>query len=268
MRDDVSPDRPDSSLSDRERTDLAALADDALSRRRREALEAALTERPELRALAAEQRRVRDSVRAAALAVEAPAGLRARVAADRRAAAPKRRRRKLVLGGALAAAAAAAALALVLTLPGDVPGGPTIVEAAQLAAKPPTAPPPSRNASHPKLLTTHVDGAAYPYWDDIKWPVRGTRVDNLHGRRVTTVFYDRAGKRVGYQIIPGSRVAPPVATEQRTINGTVYRTFRAKDTTIVTWVRHDHTCVLSARGVPADVLFKLASWDGGGQVTN
>jgi hypothetical protein len=190
------------------------------------------------------------------------------VATTRRETAPRRRRLRIALGGAVAVAAAGIALALVLTLPGDVPGGPTIVEAAELASRPPTTPPPRRDASHPKLLTTHVDGASYPYWDDIKWPVAGTRVDDLDGRRVTTVYYDRAGKRVGYQIIPGKRVAPPVATEQRTINGTVYRTFKANDKTIVTWVRHGHTCVLSARNVPTDVLFKLASWNGGGQVTN
>lgn len=258
----------DSPLSDGERADLAALADDSLPARRRAEVESRLQAEPALRALVDEQRRARDLVQTAALGVSAPVALRSRIAAARRETAPRRRRLRIAVGGGVAAVAAACALALVLTLPGDVPGGPTIVEAASLAGRPPTAPAPARDSSQPKLLTTHVDGAAYPYWDDIKWPVAGTRVDTLHGRRVTTVFYDRGGKRVGYQIIPGERVAPPVATEQRTINGTVYRTFKAKNATIVTWVRHGHTCVLTARNVPSEVLFKLASWDGGGQVTN
>ena len=81
-------------------------------------------------------------MRAAAGEVAAPVALRARVDADRRAGAPRRRRRKLALGGAVAAVAAAVALALVLTLPGDVPGGPTIVEASGLAARPATMPAP------------------------------------------------------------------------------------------------------------------------------
>ena len=259
-------DPTDTPLSDRERADLAALADDSLPPRRRKAIEARLQAQPELRALVAEQRRARDAVRAAALEVAAPVALRARVDADRHAGAPRRRRRKLALGGAVAAAAAAVALALVLTLPGDVPGGPTIVEASELAARPATMPAPLQDAGRPKLLTTQVEGVPYPYWDDLKWDASGSRVDELDGRRITTVFYDRAGKRVGYQIIPGDRVAPPVATEQQTIDGTVFRTFKADGKNIVTWVRGDHTCVLSGQGVPPKVLVKLASWRGDGAV--
>jgi hypothetical protein len=263
----VDPDSIDSPLSDRERADLAALADDSLPPRRRTAIEARLQAKPELRALVDEQRRVRDAVRAAALEVAAPVALRARIDSDRRARAPRRRRRKLALGGAVAAAAAAVALSLVLTLPGEVPGGPTIVEASELAVKAPTMAAPAQDASEPKLLTKRVDGIPYPYWgDELKWETSGSRVDKLGGRRITTVFYNRAGKRVGYQIIPGDRVAPPVATRQETIDGTVFRTFKAGDTNIVTWVRGDHTCVLSGKGIPPKVLVKLASWRGGGEV--
>jgi hypothetical protein len=262
----VDYDPTDTPLSDRERADLAALADDSLPARRRTAIEARLQAQPELRALVDEQRRARDAVRAAALEVAAPVALRARVDADRRAGAPRRRRRKLALGGAVASVAAAVALALVLTLPGDVPGGPTIVEASELAARPATMPAPLQDAAHPKLLTTQVDGVPYPYWDDLKWEAKGSRVDELDGRRITTVFYNRAGKRVGYQIIPGDRVAPPVATGQQTIDGTVFRTFKADGKDVVTWVRGDHTCVLSGKGVPPKVLVKLASWRGDGAV--
>jgi hypothetical protein len=262
----VDLDSIDNPLSDGERADLAALADDSLPPRRRKAIEARLHAQPELRALVDEQRRARNAVRSAALEVAAPAGLRARVEADRRAGAPRRRRRRFVLGGAVAAAAAAVALALVLTLPGDVPGGPTIVEASELAAKAPTMAAPARDASHPKLLTEQVEGVPYPYWDELKWEASGARVDELDGRRITTVFYDRGGKRLGYQIIPGDRVAPPVATEQQTINGTVFRTFKAGETDIVTWVRGDHTCVLSGQDIPPKVLVKLASWSGGGEI--
>jgi hypothetical protein len=262
----VDPESTESALSDRERADLAALAGDALPARRRAAVQDRVDASPELRALVGEQRRVRDAVRAAALEVAAPVALRARVESARRAGAPRRRRRKLALGGALAAAAAAVALALVLTLPGDVPGGPTVVEASELAARPPTMPAPARDSGRPKLLTTRVEGIPYPYWDDIHWEASGSRVDGLHGRRVTTVFYDRGPKRVGYQIIPGKRVAPPVSTRQETVGGTVFRSFRAGPRTIVTWVRGDHTCVLSGTDTPREVLVKLASWNGGGEV--
>jgi hypothetical protein len=263
----VDPQATDNSLTDREGADLAALADGVLSGRRRAAVEARVLASPPLGAIVDQQRQVAELVRAAAREVSAPAALRARVAEARRTAAPRTRRRRFALGGAVAAVAAVAALALVLTLPGDVPGGPTIVEASELAARPPTAPPPPRDARQPKLLSTRVEGLAYPYWDEIKWEVSGTRVDTLDGRRVTTVYYDRGPKRVGYQIIPGERVAPPVATEQQTLGGTVFRSFRAGKRTIVTWVRDDHTCVLSGTDTPLRVLIKLASWTGGGAVS-
>jgi hypothetical protein len=201
-------------------------------------------------------------VRTAAAEVSAPASLRARLEAARRDAAPKVRRRKFVLGGAFAGAAAAVALALVLTLPGDVPGGPTVVEAADLSAQPPTGPPPPRNPANPRTLTENVEGVPYPWWGGprLQWKTVGTRTDELDGRQFTTVFYERGGKRVGYQIVPGKRIAPPVATEQETIDGVVYRTFEADGRHIVTWVRDDHTCVLSGENVPYEVLRNLAAW--------
>jgi hypothetical protein len=256
----------DNTLTDRERAELAALVDDALPARRRAAVEASVGASPALEALVGEQRRTRDAVRAAALETSAPIALRARVQDARRAGAPRARRRKLALGGAVATVAAAGALVLVLTLPGNIPGGPTIVEASELAARPANAPAPGRDTAQPKLLATQVEGVSYPYWDDIRWEATGSRVDSLHGRRVTTVFYDRAGKRVGYQIIPGARVAPPVAVHQETIGGTVFRLFNAGHRRIVTWVRADHTCVLSSTTASRAVLIKLASWKGGGGV--
>ena len=257
----------DNSLTDRERADLAALADGMLSGRRRAAMEARVDASGELSAIVDQQRRVSALVRSAAQEVAAPVALRARVDAARRAPAPRNRRRRIGLGAALAAAATAVALALVLTLPDDLPGGPTTVQAAFLAARPPTSPAPPRDAREPKLLSTRVEGVAYPYWDELKWDVSGTRVDDLHGRRVTTVYYDRGPRRVGYQIIPGDRVAPPVATEQQTVDGTVFRAFRAGNRQVVTWVRGDHTCVLSSTDTPRKVLIKLASWTGGGAVS-
>jgi hypothetical protein len=258
----VDRDSLDTQLSDRERADLAAFADGTLPERRRAAVEARLATSPELTALVDEQRRARDTVRTAAAEVAAPASLRARLEAARKEAAPKVRRRKFILGGTFAAAAAAVALALVLTPPGDVPGGPTTVEAAELSAQPATAPPPPRDPLHPRLLAEDVEGVPYPWWGGprLQWKTTGTRTDELDGRTFTTVFYERAGKRVGYQIVPGKRIAPPVATDQETVDGVVYRSFTANGRNIVTWVRDDHTCVLSGRGVPYEVLRKLAAW--------
>jgi hypothetical protein len=91
--------------------ELAALADGSLEPERRAALEAQVAASPELADRLAEQERVVSLTRGAAAGVEAPAGLRARVEAQRGARrAPMRSR--FVLVGAAAAAAAAVVVAL------------------------------------------------------------------------------------------------------------------------------------------------------------
>jgi len=90
--------------------ELAALADGSLAPERRAALEAQVAASPELADRLAEQERVVALTRSAAAEVEAPAGLRARVEAQRGSRrAPMRSR--FVLAGAAATAAAAAVVA-------------------------------------------------------------------------------------------------------------------------------------------------------------
>jgi Anti-sigma-K factor rskA len=91
--------------------ELAALADGSLAPERRAALEARVEASPELAERLAEQRRAVALAQAAAAEVEAPAGLRARVEAQRGARRVPARRR-LVLVAAAGAAALAVALAL------------------------------------------------------------------------------------------------------------------------------------------------------------
>ena len=97
--------------SNREIAELAALADGSLAPERRAALEARVAESPELADRLAEQQQAVTLTRAAAAEVEAPAALRARIDATRKA----RRRapaRRYVAIGAVAAVAVAAAVGL------------------------------------------------------------------------------------------------------------------------------------------------------------
>ena len=89
---------------DREIAELAALADGSLAPERRAALEARVAASSELADRLAEQQRAVALTRSAAEEVEAPAALRARIEAQRRA---RRGRapRRLVLAGAAATAA-------------------------------------------------------------------------------------------------------------------------------------------------------------------
>jgi hypothetical protein len=97
---------------DPEPVELAALADGSIARNHRVGLESRVAASPELADRLAEQERAVALAQAAAVEVEAPAGLRARIEAQQRAGHVQgRRRRRSVLAGA---AAAVAALAVVL----------------------------------------------------------------------------------------------------------------------------------------------------------
>jgi Anti-sigma-K factor rskA, C-terminal len=96
----------------REIAELAALADGSLAPERRATLEAQVAGSPELADLLAEQQRAVALVRTASAEVEAPAGLRAGIEAQRRVRREPTRRSYALIG----AAAAAAALAVVISL--------------------------------------------------------------------------------------------------------------------------------------------------------
>ena len=103
--------RRQNEAGDREVAELAALADGSLAPKRRSALEARVAESSELADLLAEQERAVALMRGATAEVEAPAALRARVDARRRARRPWAPR-LVILAGAAAAAAAAVAIGL------------------------------------------------------------------------------------------------------------------------------------------------------------
>jgi anti-sigma factor RsiW len=251
-------------LDERTLRQLAQLADGSLSGSRREALEARLSSSAELRAALERQRTAVSALRGAD--VPAPAGLRQRIEAERsRPSAPVRRRR-LAIGGALAGAAAAVALALGLVAPSGS-GGPTVVEAAQLSGLPATQASVPVDPANPKLLAASVAGVPFPNLHaDFVWHEAGSRSDDLDGRRTKTVFYERAGQRIGYTILPGDPVDPPDGARQTVQNGVRLSTVRDESGAIVTWLRGGRTCVLSGSDVSAKDLREVASWKGDGAV--
>jgi anti-sigma factor RsiW len=251
-------------LDERTLRQLAQLADGSLSGARREALEARLASSSELRAALARQRSAVAALRGAD--VQAPARLRQRIEAERsRPSAPVRRRR-LAIGGALAGAAAAVALTLALVAPSGS-GGPTVVEAAQLSGLPAMQASVPVDPENPKLLAANVAGVPFPNLHaDFVWHEAGSRSDDLDGRRTKTVFYERAGQRIGYTILPGDPVDPPDGARQTVQNGVRLSTARDGAGAIVTWLRGGRTCVLSGSGVSAKDLREVASWKGDGAV--
>jgi anti-sigma factor RsiW len=242
--------------------ELAALADDSLAPDRRLALETMVAASPELAERLDEQRRVAATVRGVAASVEAPAGLRARVGAQPQRTAPARRS-YLMAGGV--AAAAVAALVVVLALPDSVPGGPSVAEAAVVATRPAAGPAPT--AATKTLLGRAVDGVAFPNWaEKFGWEATGARTDTVGGRRMTTVFYEKEGRRIAYTIVAGAELDEPEDAPTVRRGATDLRVFSVGGRTAVTWQRGGRTCILSGTSVDTPTLAKLAAWNGRGTI--
>ena len=253
-------------IDERAERQLAALADGALGDRERAAIEARVRESPELAAALERQRASVAALGALRGELAAPAGLRARIEAERsRPSAPVRRRR-LAFGGALAGAAAAVALAAVLILPSGA-GGPTVVEASRLAELPASVPTVPVDPANPKLLASSVDGVPFPSLEgEFGWRQAGERSDELDGRDTKTVFYERRGQRIGYTILSGDAIDPPEGSTPTTVNDVALNSTSEGGREIVTWLREGRTCVLSGEGVSREQLLELASWKGEGAV--
>ncbi len=241
--------------------DLSSLADGTLDPARRAEVEAWVAGSPERRALYERERRAVEILHRARATDRAPAGLRARIEAERPT--PKvRTRRRVSYGGALAAAVAAVALAVVLILPSGTPGAPSVSQAAGLALRGVSVAAPAPDPKAPATrLNTDVQEVYFPNWSSsFGYRAVGQRVDHINGRTAVTVYYQWHGKRVAYTIVSAPALKVPAA-QVTTLNGTELRTLELDGRVVVTWQRKDHTCVLSARGIPAPVMQKLAAWN-------
>src|SRR4051812_20441744 len=108
-RADMATNGPTPPPSERDLAELTALADGTAKGRTRRRIEQRVAASPELQA-ALERQRKAVSALAVTREVFAPAGLRARVGAERRERAPAMRRQRFRLAGGVAMAGAAAAL--------------------------------------------------------------------------------------------------------------------------------------------------------------
>ncbi len=241
--------------------DLSALADGTLDPSRRAEVESRVAASPELSARYDRERRVVEMLHAAAATERAPASLRARIEAGR----PKRTvaaRRRIGYAGGLAAALAAAVLAIVLALPGGAPGAPSLSAAASLAVRGPAMAAPAVDADRPGRLQTLIEGIYFPDWSlRFHWRASGQRTDTINGRKAVTVYYNWKGHRLAYTIVGAPALKTPNA-QMTTLRGVRLHTLTIGGRLVVTWQRDNHTCVLSATGVPAAKLQKLASWEG------
>ena len=256
-------DRQPDALSEDDRRQLTALADGSLSPARAERLQRRVASSPRLAAELAAQRRA--VIAARELEDEPSARLRARVAREQ-AGRARPRRRSLGLATAAAATAALTLLALVVLPTGA--GDPTVLQAAVLAQRPARAAAPAPLPGRPSLLDRRAEGLAFPDWEaKFRWRATGARVDEVEGRRATTVFYENPrGARIGYTIVAGAPIALPDDARAAVREGVRLRSVQREGRIVVTWLRNGHTCVLSGAGVARDVLLDLAGWRAKGAI--
>lgn len=243
-----------------ELAELSALADGTLDPARRVEVEARIAASPELSALYERERRVVAALHQARATERAPDQLRARIEAARPAGTTVARRRIAYVGG-LAGALAAVALALVLILPGGTPGAPSVSDAAALASRGATQAPPAPDPTSPQnMLHQSVGEVYFPNWgSSLHWHAVGARTDQLGGHQAVTVYYKWRDKQIAYTIVSAPALAHP-AVQSTWLHGTELRTQTQDGRLVVSWYRDGDTCVLSARGVTAAELQKLAAW--------
>jgi anti-sigma factor RsiW len=248
-----------SRLTEQELADLCALADGTLAPERRPAVEARVAASPELLELVARQRRAVEAART--LEADAPpASLQATLEKRQRGRAFRRRRRwRLATVGALAAVATVIA-SVVLT---GGPGGPTVAEAAAVAARPAMEPAPQRSDAGPNELAIDVEGVSFPdLARSAGWRAVGVRRDRVDGRDATVVYYAKDGRTLAYVIVSGSGLPQPSDAETTTLGDVEFRTLTVDGRPVVTWRRDGHTCVLIGQ-VPRDELVRLAGYGTG-----
>jgi len=278
--DQPGPPSPDAPEPSRERMKtLAALADGSL---RSNDARAEIEADPQAAMLLAQQRRAVELVREASADVSAPDSLRERLAeldpelASPPEAAPRWRRpsprwpvprgRGLLAG--MATVAAVVVVVIALTLSGGTSGSPTVAQAAALATRPATLPAPAHTHPGTELIDFSEAGVAFPYWaDHFKWKAVGARTDSLGNRHAATVFYvDRGGRRLAYAIVSGPALKRPAGARKVVRSGVTLWVSTSGATTIVTWERDGHSCVIASSDVPAHTLERLASWRADGSI--
>jgi hypothetical protein len=198
--------------------------------------------------------------------VSAPASLHGSVRGLLVRARPRQRvwvRRRALLGGALAAATVlVVSLVLALGSSGGPGAPPTVLQASTLGLRPATLSAPAENPNAPGQLAISAGGIAYPYWDHrFGWRTAGVRSDRLGGRAITTVFYaNSSGRRIGYSIVDGQALPLPAGGHAAVWRGTRFDVLHPGATTVVTWHRAGHTCILVGSKVSARTLLTLANW--------
>jgi anti-sigma factor RsiW len=238
--------------------ELSALADGTLDPEREPAVRARIQASPRLSELLERERLAVAALRAARLRDRAPQALRRQL--QERPARTRRGASRPALA-ALAAAAAALIAVLAIALPATAPGGPSLAQAAALAARGPSAPAPAVDPHAPgRSLAIGLGPLRFPNWRQA-FGLRavGSRIDVVDGRRAVTVFYAGGRWRVAYTILAAPKISIPSRLSTR-LYGLSLFSVALRGRLVVGWHEDGETCLLQGSGVTVEQLRALAAW--------
>jgi hypothetical protein len=203
-----------------------------------------------------------DQIRAAIASVEAPHGLRERVATERDRTHTRRLVvRRIKLSGMLAGGAAVLGAALALLAPAGSAGPPSSLQVAALASRASLAAAPAVDRVNPRLLDVSEAGVPFPRWSErFPWKASGRRADTIDGRQTTTVFYAAStGERLAYTIVGGAALKWPAGSRTVVRDHVEVHVLHQGNRVIAVWRQLGHTCVISApESVPDGTMVDLA----------
>lgn len=231
--------------SERDRADLAALADGSLPEQRRPEVEARVAASPPLQEALARQRSALAEI-AAVSDVRAPEGLRAWLEeqATPQQGAPAGSSRRMRWVGRLAAVGVAAAVALAVVL--SLGSSPADDLAQATADARPAAFGPN------KVVHVYVDELAFPAGDPWPWNPTGSAMIEVDGQGGAVVAYEKDGAKLDYAIVARPALDLP-GGEGR------YRSFTYEGRPAVMWHREGRTCLLLGdERTGTDELVRLA----------
>jgi hypothetical protein len=239
--------------------ELTALADGSLPAARREDVKRQIEASDELRVLFGREQRAVEMLRRAREQDRAPDSLRQRIAARRPTATQRVAWRPVVPG--LGLAAAVAILVVILSATSGPSGGPSVAQAAAVAARGPVAAAPGPDPTHPMYALAQTVGELYfPNWQrPFGAKATGVRSDRVGGRKAVTVYYSLAGRDIAYTIVASPALRQPRARAVR-VGSIQVRALKLGARTTITWRRDGHTCILASRNISVRRLDRLAAW--------
>jgi hypothetical protein len=151
----------------------------------------------------------------------------------------------------------AAVIAIVLALPGGVDATEVVADTIVAQGRGPDGPAPAALPDDGLPRASFSDFARQAGWLPLS-----ARDDDVDGRQTQTIYWERAGRRIAYTLLPGDPVGAPAYDGRTGRRGVLLYSLNVGARNAVTWTEATtdggRTAVVSAIGVPVRRLYDLA----------